>query len=243
MTKIPKNYINTSFFHIMVQGLNKEYIFNSNIDKDKYLKIMNKIIKDVNLEIIVYCIMDNHIHILIKTENIEQLSKFMQRVNTLYARYYNEKYNRVGYVFCNRFKRQIIYTEKQLYICINYIHNNPVKAKMCNYPYEYKYSSFREYTKNIKFFQSYINKVNFEEDDRDILFLEIDDEREEDIRETINQFLLNNNLNLKELLKNKEKLKEIICLLKNKYNLSIRKISEYLNVGRETIRKLVKVVK
>ena len=175
MPRNSRNYINTTFFHIMVQGLNKEFIFNKDEDKKQYLKFVNKIKKEVNIKIISYCVMDNHVHILVKTDTTDQLSKFMHKVNTLYAIYYNQKYNRVGYVFRDRYKSQIIYSEKQLYACINYIHNNPVKAQICKFPCEYEYSSYNEYRKNMKTFEKDIkevlNKKN-ESQETDNIFLE-----------------------------------------------------------------------
>ena len=56
--------------------------------------------------------MNNHAHILLKAENINCLSKYMHKLNTKYALYYNAKYDRVGYVFKNRFK-----SEEHLWRC------------------------------------------------------------------------------------------------------------------------------
>lgn len=241
MTKETQNHINTSFFHIMVQGLNKEYIFKNDVDKNMYLKYMNKIIKEIEIDIIVYCIMDNHVHLLVKIENVENMSKFMQRLNTLYARYYNKKYKRVGYVFRDRYKKQIIYSEKQLYTCINYIHNNPIKAKICKNQGEYKYSSFNEYIKNTDVFNDYFINLNpiREQYDKHV-FIEIEEDEKIEIERIIKDYLNYKNLSLENLIKYKQNLKEIVNILKLKYNLSIRKISEYLNISRETIRKIAK---
>lgn len=243
MPRNSRNYINTTFFHIMVQGLNKEFIFNKDEDKKQYLKFVNKIKKEVNIIIISYCIMDNHVHILVKTDTTDQLSKFMHKVNTLYAIYYNQKYNRVGYVFRDRYKSQIIYSEKQLYACINYIHNNPVKARICKLPCEYGYSSYNEYRKDMNIFEKDIkevlNKKN-ELQETDNIFLEDENEKEEEIQNTIKEYLYINQLNLNLLKKDTEHLRKIISLLKNNYNLSLRKISTYINVGRETVRNIAK---
>ena len=204
MPRNSRNYINTTFFHIMVQGLNKEFIFNKDEDKKQYLKFVNKIKKEVNIMIISYCIMDNHIHILVKTNATDQLSKFMHKVNTLYAIYYNQKYNRVGYVFRDRYKSQIIYSEKQLYTCINYIHNNPVKAKICKFPCEYEYSSYNEYRKNVEIFEKDIKGILNEKNtlqEADIIFLEDETEKEKEIQNTIKEYLYANKLNLDALKK------------------------------------------
>lgn len=243
MPRNSRNYINTTFFHVMVQGINKEYIFNNAEDKNQYLNLVNKIKKEVNIMIISYCIMNNHVHILVKTDTTDQLSKFMHKVNTLYAIYYNQKYNRVGYVFRNRYKSQIIYSEKQLYACINYIHNNPVKAQICKFPWEYEYSSYNENSHSEEILQKGMkerldNKNQLQ--NTDVIFLEDENEKEEEIQIAIKRYLYANNLNLDTLKKDKEYLKGIIIILKNNYNLSLRKISTYIDVGRETVRSIAK---
>ena len=101
--------------------------------------------------------------------------------------YYNKKYNRVGYVFRNRYKKQVLYSEKQLYTCINYIHNNPVKAKICRFPHEYKYSSYNRYRQNIEEYDRYIKNNLSTEKENNIIFLEDEDEREEEIQNFIKE--------------------------------------------------------
>lgn len=231
MARKSRNYIEASFFHIMVQGLNKEYIFDSDMDKKEYLRIIQSTKTQYNIEIVSYCIMDNHVHILVGVKKLEELSKFMHRINTLYALYYNKKYNRVGYVYRDRYKSQVIYSEKQLHTCINYIHNNPIKAGICKNPYEYEYSSFKDFDNDLKFVSNIHNEEN-----KDIVFLEDEEQSENEIQELIKNYLIYNNLKLEELKENKENLKELIEILKDKYNISLRKIAIYLNIPRETIR-------
>ena len=86
MARVARKDFSTSFFHVMVQGINKEYIFNEEKLKDKYLELITKYEKEYNVEILAYCIMDNHVHLLIYTEDIKQMSKYMHRVNSIYAR-------------------------------------------------------------------------------------------------------------------------------------------------------------
>ena len=80
-----------NFFHVIVQGLNKEYIFYENYYKERYKQLLIKESKSNNIKIIAYCIMNNHAHILIKTNNIHELGKYMQCLNTKYGKYYNKK--------------------------------------------------------------------------------------------------------------------------------------------------------
>ena len=103
MPRIRKENITTPFFHIMVQGNNKEYIFNFEEDINKYLKIMETTKEKINIMILAYCVMNNHAHILLFEEDTKNLTQYMHRVNLLYAKYDNKKYNRVGYVFRDRY--------------------------------------------------------------------------------------------------------------------------------------------
>mgnify|MGYP000985683275 FL=1 len=146
----------------------------------------------------------------------------MQRLNTVYAKYYNKKYSRVGYVFRDRYKSEGIYSEEHLYNCIKYIYDNPVKAGICKRPEEYLYSNYRRIDKQLK--EKYV-------------FMDIDEDKAE-CENVIEEFLIKNNIILDDLKKDKSKLKELIIVLKTEYNISLRKISEKLRMGRETIRKV-----
>lgn len=142
--KARKNFI-SKYYHVIVQGINKEYIFNEKRYIEEYIKFLLIKKNDNDITILAYCIMNNHAHLLIYTDNILNLSKYMQKVNTAFSQYYNKSKNRVGYVFRDRYYTEEILDKKQLYNCVRYIHNNPIKAKMVNSCREYPYSSYLEY--------------------------------------------------------------------------------------------------
>ena len=142
MPRLARKLLNGEFFHITVKGINGEYIFQDDKNKNEYLKLLKE---KINIDILAYCIMDNHAHILIKTENVDEMSKYMKKVNTSYALYYNKKNMREGYVFKNRFFSQQIEDRKHLFSCIVYIHKNPVKANIVRNMEKYKFSSFNDY--------------------------------------------------------------------------------------------------
>lgn len=166
MPRIPRSDAKSKFFHTMVQGIEKNFIFDNPINMEIYLNLINKNSQKFNVDILAYCIMNNHTHILIHVACINDMIKFFRCVNTSYAKYFNSTNKRVGYVFRNRYKSEAIYTVKQLFNTINYIHNNPIKANICNDAKDYKYSSYNEYFKkanlvNIKFLKKYFksNKI------------------------------------------------------------------------------------
>ena len=209
MPRIARKDIGTSFFHVLVQGINKSYIFNNKEEIVTYLDIINRYKEKNEVKIEAYCIMNNHAHLLIKTDEIRELSSFMHVVNTTYAIYYNKKYKRVGYVFRDRYRAEGIYTERQLYYCIEYIHNNPVKAGICKTQKEYEFSSAKE------------KRESREKDEKiNMNFLEIEEDKEKNIEEIIKNFLKEEKIKEDELIKNKEKLIELLKILKieNKTN-------------------------
>ena len=222
MPRSPRNYLNTSFFHVMSQGINKEFIFNNAVDIKFYIKNMYEIKDKYHIEIIAYCIMNNHTHLLIKTNIIKNLSKYMNCLNTKYGLYYNKKYNRVGYVFRDRYKAEGIYSEKQLYHCIKYIFNNPVKAGICNKAEEYEFSNYKKM------------KDNYEEEEYD--FIDVEEDKREIGRKIVNDFLKQKGLQLKDLETNKQNLKELLILLRKKHNISFRIISDIIHINREKLR-------
>lgn len=132
------------FFHVMVQGINKEYIFEQRNLKTKYLNLL-KHSKEFNIGLIAYCIMDNHSHMLFQVKNPQDMAELMKKINQEFAVYYNWKNDRVGVVFRNRYRSEPIYNEKSLRNCIAYIHNNPVKARMVAKPENYEFSSYQNY--------------------------------------------------------------------------------------------------
>lgn len=145
MPRLARKSLESSYFHVIVQGYEKEYIFDENNFKKEYLRLLFNENKKFDVEILEYCIMGNHAHILLYCSNTEQMSLFMKNVNTLYASFYNKVKNRVGYVFRDRFLSEAIMNEKHLYNCIPYIHMNPVEANIVAKPQDYLYSSFNDF--------------------------------------------------------------------------------------------------
>ena len=248
MPRLARNKLEgKELFHVMVQGINKEKIFFEEREKYEYIKLLNKYTKEYDVNIVSYCIMDNHSHTLIHTKNIQELTKYMHKLNTSYAIYYNKNKSRVGYVYRDRFKAQVIEDEKHLYNCILYIHNNPVKAEICKQAGEYKYSSYKKFLKNenskmltsiFKSKKEYIiahSKTNILTND----FIEVEEDKEKEIVDYIQNYLNINKIDKKDLYINKEMLIPIVLELYNIYKLSNRQLEKYLYVSREKIRKIL----
>lgn len=244
MPRYSRNALNGNFFHVIVQGLNKEYIFDKNIFKEKYKELLIINSEKSNIQIIAYCIMNNHTHILVFTEKIENMSKCMQKINTNYARFYNKENERVGFVFRDRYYTQPIKNEMHLLKCIVYIHKNPVKAGLVINEKEYNYSSYNEYTGKFKrqVISKDANKLAFNIEDRNkalelFKFIHMSDIEETDFLEIEDKIDYN-----RVIEKYKEKnftMKEIVLKLNQDYKVSSRDIALLLKTTRYKIRKIL----
>lgn len=117
----------------------------------KYNKSSNKnksfLEKEKLVEIIAYCLMPTHIHLILKQLKENGISIFMGNVQNSYTRYFNTKHKRKGPLWEGRFKNVLIKTDEQLVHLTRYIHLNPVTGYLVSHPEEWVMSSYREYLK------------------------------------------------------------------------------------------------
>lgn len=254
MPRISRNSITSKFIHVITQGIKKEYIFQKDEYKQEYIKLLKGIVQEFECtKILAYCIMDNHAHLLIYTDEIKELSKIMSKVNTSYGIFYNVTNNRVGYVFRNRYYTQEILDEKHLFNTLVYIHRNPVKARIALKEGDYKYSSYNSYAKNKVHNQivklvfnssNYLNQFhyihkNFSEEN----ILEIREEQEkiqQKIQKIVAQFCDKYKCNLNYIRKNNYLLILLIREIKNNCDATNKAISEYIEIGKNRISSLIK---
>ncbi len=113
--------------HVMARGIEKRSIFKDDIDKAQFVSRIEKCVAETGVSIYAWALMPNHVHLLVRTGNTP-LSKFMQKLLTGHATYFNKKYNRVGHLFQNRYKSILVQAEIYLLKLVRYIHINPLKA-------------------------------------------------------------------------------------------------------------------
>ncbi len=145
----------SGIYHIMMRGINRQTIFRDKNDKKKFLLTLKYYKKINNFELYCYCLMNNHIHLLVK-ETSESISNFIKRISSSYVYWYNRKYERCGHLFQERFKSETVESEEYFLTVLRYIHQNPVKAGLVKNVEEYEWSSYNEYMKNAT-----ITDINF----------------------------------------------------------------------------------
>ena len=133
----------TSIYHVMSRGINKLAVFKEKRERSRMLNLIRDNLTKYDVEIYAYCIMPNHFHLLIKAD-LKELASFMAIIIAEFAKYYNQKHNRVGYVFQGRYRSQCIEDIGYFWNCLRYIHNNPLYLEDVENIVDYKYSSMKE---------------------------------------------------------------------------------------------------
>ncbi|MDP2923864.1 MAG: transposase [Candidatus Omnitrophota bacterium] len=101
--------------------------------------------KEKLIEIIAYCLMPTHIHLILKQLKEDGISIFMNCILNSYTRYFNIRHKRKGPLWEGRFKNILVTTDEQLIHLTRYIHLNPVTAYLVDKPEKWPASSYREY--------------------------------------------------------------------------------------------------
>ena len=134
----------SGIYHIMLRGIDQQHIFEDEEDNLKFLQILKECKELCGFRLLAYCLMGNHVHLLLK-EGSETLEQVFKRIGGRFVYWYNVKYQRVGHLFQDRFKSEPVDSDAYLLTVIRYIHQNPVKAGLCERPEDYPYSSWKEY--------------------------------------------------------------------------------------------------
>ena len=134
----------TDVYHVMLRGINRQVIFADEEDYRKFLNVLKECKQVSDFEIYAFCLMPNHVHLLIKTGE-EPLELIFKRIGSRYVYWYNLKYDRVGHLFQDRYKSEAVEDERYFRTVLRYIIQNPMKAGFEEVPGTYPFSSFFGY--------------------------------------------------------------------------------------------------
>ena len=151
----PRRTSATGFYHVILVGNNHQRIFEDREDCRKFLYVLSDSRQTYGFTILAYCLMTNHVHLLIRPGKIALSNVFMS-FGARYVRWYNEKYARTGHLFQERYKSKPVNDLPYLLTVVRYIHLNPVKAGICRTPQQYEFSSFSSYFKDPMIDSSYM---------------------------------------------------------------------------------------
>lgn len=129
MPRVSREKSSTGICHVMLRGINHQTIFEDEEDYQKYLETLQAYQEKSGYIIYAYCLMSNHIHLLIK-EVTESLGIIFKRLGVSNVYWYNWKYNRRGHLFQGRYKSEVVGKDSYFLTVLRYIHQNPYKANI-----------------------------------------------------------------------------------------------------------------
>lgn len=159
-------FVSGYFYHIFNRGTEKRSIFENNRDRSRFLRTiqyyqyqgpkprfskflrsnLNKFNPNKKIvEIVSYCLMPNHFHLLIKQLKDGGISEFMSKFSNSYTKFFNTKYQRVGALLQGQFKAVLVENDEQLIHLTRYIHLNPLASFLVKELGQYQWSSYHEY--------------------------------------------------------------------------------------------------
>ena len=144
MPRQARKLAESGIYHIMLRGIDRQQIFEDAQDCHTFLQIVQKCRAICGYQLYAYCLMGNHVHLLIKVED-DPLEVIFKRICGRYVYWYNVKYERSGHLFQDRFRSEPVETDNYFLTVLRYIHQNPVKAGLCKKPEAYAYSSYADY--------------------------------------------------------------------------------------------------
>jgi len=245
MPRSIRNSTIAGFYHVMLQGNEKKDIFDSSSEKSFIINLLLKNAERNNITIVAYCVMSNHVHIVLHCNQVEDMSKLISQTATAYGERYNEKNDRVGHVFRDRYKSKYIGNQIYLFKCIKYVHNNPVKAGIVDRCTNYHFSSYIDYYCKAGIFTSDlcklcgINKLAYNEimDMSAVGFCDIEDEI--DVGEVIAEI---KKRYISDAVFDAD-FKNVVNELKTKYGIPYSKIAEYFGISIDKTRRTAGVMK
>lgn len=144
MPKSVRKKVESGIYHIVLRGINKQTIFFDDEDREVFLNRIKLTKQKRKFEIYGFCLMSNHIHLLIKEMEIT-IGKIFMMILSSYVLWYNHKYNRTGNLFQDRYRSEGIESDAHLLCALRYIHQNPVRAGMAKSVEDYMWNSHSAY--------------------------------------------------------------------------------------------------
>ena len=237
----------TGIYHIIMRGINRQNIFEDQADYIRFIQTLRQYKEISGYQIYAYCLMGNHVHLLLKVGE-EPLGQVMRRICGSFVYWYNQKYQRIGNLFQDRFKSEPIENDSYFLTVLRYIHQNPLKAGLVTNIEDYQWSSIGNYISKEQFVDTKFALQIFDADPKkavksfiqfcktvsDDHCLEIEDKHQ--ILDTEAIDLIKNVCQVKDASDiqklDKAMRNEYLRQLKEEYHLSIRQIERLTGINR-----------
>lgn len=141
MARKPRIEFAGAVHHVWARGNDRRIIFRDDRDRRTYLWLLGSVIRWKRWRCLAYCLMDNHVHLLLETPQ-PNLGSGVQSIHGRYGRIFNDRHGCSGHVFQGRFGSKLVTSDEQLWNDAAYVVRNPVRAGLCAHPRDWRWSSY-----------------------------------------------------------------------------------------------------
>ena len=149
--RMPRNqrYVLPGYaYHVTQRGTDRQNVFRQAGDRDVYLDLLRDQRQDAGVSLQTYCLMSNHVHLIVTPDHGDSLAVLFRRVHGRYAQYFNARYRRSGHLWQGRFFSCPL-SPDHLEVAVRYVEFNPVRAGMVLNPIDYRWSSAAAHCKGL----------------------------------------------------------------------------------------------
>jgi REP element-mobilizing transposase RayT len=136
----PRIEVAGGIYHVVARGNERRLIYRDDNDRATFLELLALTLERHGWQLLAYCLMGNHYHLLVRTQNPD-LARGMHYLNARYAQHFNRRHGRVGHLFQGRYKAILVQSDGHLLLTVRYIVRNPVRARLCETPDAWAWSS------------------------------------------------------------------------------------------------------
>lgn len=126
--------------HVTQRGTDRQVVFHTRSDRNVYLRLLKENSERAGLRVLAYCLMPNHVHLVVSPQEEESMAIALRRTHGRYAQYLNARRLRSGHLWQNRFYSCPL-DKEHLWAALSYVDRNPVRAGMVRAAEEYEWSS------------------------------------------------------------------------------------------------------
>jgi REP-associated tyrosine transposase len=129
-------------YHVVNRGNNRQDVFHDESDYRAYLESLERTQLRYPFRLFGYCLLTNHVHLLLRTEPGVSVSRIMQSLTVAHTWRYHRRHSGVGHVWQGRFKSPVVQDDSHFWTVLRYIEANPLRAGLTGDPADYPWSSY-----------------------------------------------------------------------------------------------------
>lgn len=143
MPRHPRLIVPDVAVHIVQRGNDRNACFRQDSDYLLYLLHLGALAKKAGCELHAYCLMTNHVHLLLTPKQAGSCAVLMRELGQRYVQYFNRRHGRTGTLWEGRFRSCLVESARYVLACYRYIELNPVRAGLASHPGKYRWSSYK----------------------------------------------------------------------------------------------------